>query len=233
MAYLGWRNGAGAVQLLERHGHACLLEDAGGETLRDHWRAHGDKACNQIIVRVLQELHRSSKEDTPAGLTPLRDHFRALLQPPKSDDRQLTDALIHCAATAEDLLAKQSDARPLHGDLHHDNIITGKSRGWLAIDPHGLMGDAAYEVANVFGNPTGAVADIVDPKRIVTCVRLFAACLGCSEKRVAHYAMAHAGLSICWSIEDGDGFGQGSNAAERLAFLNVMRRLIEGREFSP
>ena len=38
----------------------------------------------------------------------------------------------------------------LHGDLHHDNVLTADREPWLAIDPHGVLGDpekrAAYEL---------------------------------------------------------------------------------------
>ncbi len=36
MTFLKWRNGQGAVRLLQRSGTACLLEDAGDLTLRAH-----------------------------------------------------------------------------------------------------------------------------------------------------------------------------------------------------
>lgn len=34
----------------------------------------------------------------------------------------------------------------LHGDLHHGNILFDKQRGWIAIDPKGLIGNARLEV---------------------------------------------------------------------------------------
>ena len=33
----------------------------------------------------------------------------------------------------------------LHGDLHHDNILSAERAPWLAIDPKGLVGEPAYE----------------------------------------------------------------------------------------
>ena len=40
----------------------------------------------------------------------------------------------------------------LHGDLHHENIMHGP-RGWLAIDPKGVLGDPGFDAANMFYNP--------------------------------------------------------------------------------
>jgi len=232
IGFLSWRNGNGAVQLLDRWENACLLEDAGSRTLRDHRLSLGEKACNDIIVAVLRNLHSPSANDVPIDLVPLQRHFRALLERPTAADERLSEALSYCAATAGELLSAQSDIRPLHGDLHDENIVSGTSRGWLAIDPQGLVGDAAYEVANVFGNPAGAFADIVDPDRIAGLARLFASALGCGEANIMRYAIAHAGLSICWSLEDGDGISAGSNAAERFAFIGVARQLLEQRAIS-
>lgn len=232
ISFLGWRNGHGAVRLLEHCENICLLEDAGSRTLRDHRLSQGEKACNDIIVAVLRNLHSPSAHDVPTDLLPLQRHFRALLERPNIADERLSEALSYCAATAKELVLTQSDIRPLHGDLHHENIVSGTSRDWLAIDPQGLVGDAVYEVANVFGNPTGAFADIVDPDRIIGLARLFASALDCSEEKILRYAIAHAGLSICWSLEDGDGHSAGSNAAERLAFIDVARRLLEHHAIS-
>jgi streptomycin 6-kinase len=48
----------------------------------------------------------------------------------------------------------QSMAAPvlLHGDLHHDNILTATRQSWLAIDPKGIVGEPAYETAPLLLN---------------------------------------------------------------------------------
>ena len=42
----------------------------------------------------------------------------------------------------------------IHGDLHHYNILLSKD-SWLAIDPKGVIGPAAYEVGPLLMNPLG------------------------------------------------------------------------------
>ena len=39
------------------------------------------------------------------------------------------------------LLAEPREVCALHGDLHHDNVLDFGPRGWLAIDPHALVGE--------------------------------------------------------------------------------------------
>lgn len=50
----------------------------------------------------------------------------------------------------------------LHGDLHHGNILDFGTRGWLAIDPKGLLGERGFDYANIFTNP-----DLAEPTRPV------------------------------------------------------------------
>jgi streptomycin 6-kinase len=40
----------------------------------------------------------------------------------------------------------------LHGDLHHENILLGQ-RGWIPIDPKGLIGDPSFEASAWLRNP--------------------------------------------------------------------------------
>lgn len=231
--FLGWRQAHGSVRLLDRQDTACLLEDAGTMILKDFRLQHGEDAANSIILSVLGELHSTSTDIPPGSLVPLRRHFRSLFERVSKDESSdLSAALAYSASLADELLSSQTDIRPLHGDLHHENIVSGSERGWLAIDPQGLLGDPAYDVANVFGNPDGALADIIKPPRIIRLLALFAPAIGCSREKILRYAIAHAGLSICWSLEGGDRISAEGNPMERLAFLKVARHLLDERAFS-
>jgi streptomycin 6-kinase len=229
MDFLEWRDGRGAVRLIDRVDDACLIEDAGTVILRDHWRRFGDVAATEIILSVLAQLHQTSPAPPPSGLVPLRQHFRPLFTAAMRDDPEgLGETLRWAAARAEDILAAQTNIRPLHGDLHHDNIVTGGKRGWLAIDPQGLIGDPAYDVANVFGNPLGGAKDILDPRRIERLAAVFAKAIGCTEEKILRYTAAHAALSICWSREGEETAEALENIAERSAFAGIVRRMLDG-----
>jgi len=52
-----------------------------------------------------------------------------------------------------ELCASATDRVVLHGDLHHDNILLATREAWLAIDPHGIVGDPGYEVGAPLFNP--------------------------------------------------------------------------------
>ncbi len=77
----------------------------------------------------------------------MRDRFQALF----ARETQ-TPLLTRCAAVARHLLATERETTTLHGDLHHDNVLSSP-HGWLAIDPKGTIGERTYEVANLLCNP--------------------------------------------------------------------------------
>ena len=110
--------------------------------------------------------------------------------------------LAAAARIARTLLATSTPPQPLHGDLHHDNVLNSP-RGWLAIDPKGVLGDPDYEPANAFRNPDCAGDLILHPDRIARLANRFAHRLGHPRDRLLGWAAAHCALSICWSREDG------------------------------
>ncbi len=98
---------------------------------------------------------------------------------------------------AKKLLSQQIEICALHGDLHHDNIRLS-DRGYLAFDPKGLIGDRAYDLANLFKNPVDAPAVFGDPDRITRKAEDLAKALDTSPKRILSWAVAHCGLPIVW-----------------------------------
>lgn len=106
-------------------------------------------------------------------------------------------------------------ARTLHGDLHHDNVLSGP-RGWLAIDPKGVWGDPAYETANAFRNPEGFGESIFDPDRLHRMAAHFSHRLGLPPQRLLDWAAAHCALSTRWALEDG------KDMAEDLRLLPLL-----------
>lgn len=107
------------------------------------------------------------------------------------------------ASVAASLLADGRDVLPLHGDLHHDNVLDGGPRGWLAIDPKGLIGERTYDVANLLCNPWPHGDTVHDAERMDRLARLYATRLKLAPDRVLAYALAHAGLAASWNIDDG------------------------------
>lgn len=225
MDYLAWRHGRGAVRLLARDDNACLLEDAGGKTLEDIRRTDGEPAATAIFANLLRQLHAPSPLPVPAGLVPLDRHFSALLRQQVSIPAAAASNVAWAVDVARTLLAEQTDVMPLHGDLHHENVLADGHGRWRAIDPHGLLGDPCYDAANFFGNPLARPDVTCDSARIGLLARILAPALDCDENKILRFAAVHAALSACWSIDDPVSDEDLCDAGDRLTFLDVVRRL--------
>jgi streptomycin 6-kinase len=93
----------------------------------------------------------------------------------------------------------------LHGDLHHDNIISAARSPWLAIDPKGYIGDPAFETGPLLRNLWQDRHQISNPARTIERrVSKIAEELVIDRARVRGWALAQAVLSVWWSYEDGD-----------------------------
>ena len=207
-ALLAWYGGEGAATVFDTHGDTVFMEWLDGVPLGDAVRNGRDEEATIALATVVSQLHKP-RPDVPEDLTPLRDRFRSLFDTDvRAWPHTARDLYARACGIAIRLFDKPAAQIPLHGDLHHDNIISS-GRGWLAIDPKGLVGDPAYEVANAFINPEGADKLAAEPRRIAALADAFSSRLGFNRKRVLGWAAAHAALSACWDIEDGNPiFGQ-------------------------
>lgn len=145
--------GVGCAKVYAREGSTALIELAdSSESLIEMAQREDDAQATRILCAIAAELH-GWRGKPPATLVPLEHWFRALIEPAQSG------ILIECATVAKRLLANQRECVALHGDLHHANVLDFGQRGWLAIDPKGLLGDRAFEYGVLFGNP-----DLADPR---------------------------------------------------------------------
>jgi streptomycin 6-kinase len=202
--FLSWRNGEGAVRLLGLDGNRMLLEYAGERHLADNLNTHGDGAATEIAAEVMARLLAPSDRPIPGDLQPLRKRFASLFKRAKTDCAGGKESLyIEAAALADRLLSDPSDVRPLHGDLHHENIMHGP-RGWLAIDPKGVLGAPGFDAANMFYNPLDRDDLCLDPERIAAMAEIFARTLRQDIRAILDHAIAYGCLSASWHGEDGN-----------------------------
>ncbi len=201
-ALLAWYGGEGAATVFDTHGDTIFMEWLDGGTLGEPVRAGHDDEGAIAIAGVVAALHRPRAE-TPEDLQPLRQRFQTLFDTDvRAWPHTARDLYARASGIALKLFDRPSANIALHGDLHHDNILSS-DRGWLAIDPKGLMGDPAYELANVFLNPERGAHIAADPRRIAARADIFAQRLGYARKRILGWAAAHAALSASWELAEG------------------------------
>lgn len=89
---------------------------------------------------------------------------------------------------------------PLHGDVHHDNILDFGERGWLVIDPKRLIGDRYFDYTNLFCNPDFASA--TDPEQFARRLAVVTEAARLDRKRLLQWLLAWCGLSAVWCLND-------------------------------
>ncbi|MDH7785149.1 streptomycin 6-kinase [Ochrobactrum sp. 19YEA23] len=213
--YLRWQDGHGAARLYDLKGTSMLLEYAGSYHLDQHLKDGHDADCLVIFGQVLAALHTPSPEPVPSDLQPLDKHFSGLFA--VADQ---TPLYAEATTLAKQLLATPHQPIPLHGDIHHENILQGP-RGWLAIDPHGLVGDAAFDAANIFYNPLDRDDLCLDLDRAKRMAEHFAPIITRAPSYILDYAFAYGCLSAAWHREDGND----ADEARELKIATALRYL--------
>ena len=195
---LDYWDGDGAARVLARDGHALLLERAMGplSLSRMVYDGHDDEA-SRILCMVAARLHAPRSRARPTALVTLDEWFAPLAPIARAQGGILATA----AAAAHELLADPRDVVVLHGDLHHDNVLDAESRGWIAVDPKRLLGERAFDFANILRNPDSEPA--LAPGRFERQLDVVAAAAKVDRRRLLQWVLAFTGLSAAWYIVDG------------------------------
>jgi len=108
-----------------------------------------------------------------------------------------------------------AEGRPqvlLHGDFHHYNILSS-DRGWLVIDPKGVIGAPEYEAGPLLMNPWGAMPDEAEAiRRTQRRIAILAEHTGLDRQRLWRWAVCHSLLSAFWDVTDDGSDGENSRA---------------------
>lgn len=167
-----------------------------------------DEWATAIAIDLMRRLWRPAPAEHPfptvadwaLGLTRHREQFDGGTGPlPRRLFEEAEEAFRWLLETTE-------TPRLLHGDLHHDNILSGTRTPWIIIDPKGVVGDPGYDLGAFLYNPMPGLLDRPDPGRVVARrVDQLAEGLGMERDRVRGWGIAQSVLSACWSVEgDGD-----------------------------
>jgi streptomycin 6-kinase len=210
---LGLYDGHGIVRLLDadREQGALLLERLKpGVPLS---ALEDDEMATSIMAQVMRELWRPApvSHSFPtlpkwtAALHRLRPHFDGGSGP-------FPPALIAEAETLfAELMASAAEPVLLHGDLHHDNILTAERRPWLALDPKGVVGEPAFEVGAMLHNPLPQLLQRPNPGRVLARrVDQLAEELGIDRARIRAWGIVYAVLSAWWDYEDSGRLAEGT-----------------------
>lgn len=221
IAFLSALNGCGAAKVLGLTAGEVLLEWLDGPSLGDLTRDGQDVEASLILVSVANQIH-SERRSVEGELPDLTEWFHELFNLQFASGLHYASLrdMLHCRDVARRFLASQEDVRPLHGDLHHDNIRLG-DRGYCAFDAKGVLGEKTFELANAVRNPKGAMETVRDPERVRFLAETWSGAFGVDYYRLLEWAMVKIALSISWrsgSMLQGD---------SELGFLSLVRSVVD------
>jgi streptomycin 6-kinase len=215
-------NGRGACRLLDADpdkGMMLLERLQPGGMLSE---LEDDENATHIAADVMSQLWRPVPEKVNdfIQLKDWFDGFKRLRTRYNGKTGPLPKRLVETAeATSQELLSENKDEALLHGDFHHYNVLES-ARGWLAIDPKGVIGPKGYDMGPLLINPIHRFLNGNNPKvQTEKRVDILSERLGMERERIRNWAICHAVLSAWWCLEDGGSWEYGIRCAE--IFLTV------------
>lgn len=222
IATLKLYNGDGACKLYEADAEAgmLLLERLyPGKMLLE---SGSDDEQTSIAARVMKKLWKPHPGGQPLltlsgwfeELKHLRPRFHGGTGP---FPRRLVETV---EGLLPDLFREVKEMVVLHGDCHHFNILSSE-RGWLVIDPKGVVGPAGYEPAPLLINPVDGFLSYSNPLEITRRrIQILSEELGMDPIRLHAWAVCHSLLSAWWDLTDSGRGGEYAIACGEL-FLQV------------
>jgi streptomycin 6-kinase len=226
-AALRFYAGEGAVRLLEvdyELGAMLLERITPGYMLTE---VESDEEATHIAAGVMRRLLKPAPEglelrtieDWGEGLNLMLDVFAREGDPFPSGLARIGRDLFW------EMARSQGPRMVLHADLHHYNILISERDGWVAIDPHGVLGEAEYETGLLLLNPTPQFLRWPNLGRILKRrIDILAEELGFSRERIWAWGVAQAVLSAWWTYE-GSGGRLDEEWAPFMAFIETLYAL--------
>jgi streptomycin 6-kinase len=187
----------GAVRVLEQTDQALLLERISPAISLKTYLPKKANETREIICSVMKQLHEAPIPKIH-NFPHIKDQLTNL-----DKDWQLPIEFLRKARVLRDKLL--SDSFPLvllHGDLHHDNVLSN-GEGWSVIDPKGVIG---YPINEVW-------AFIMDP---IKDTEFVAGYFNFDLLTLRQWYFVHLMLAASWNCEDN---------LEPSLFLNLASKL--------
>ncbi len=215
-------DGHGVVRVYEQTPGAVLMERLRpGNSLVEMSIGGKDEEAIDILADVIQQMSslaspRSGSQSSKAPKT-VQDWGKGFDRYIGTGDDQIPQELVEAGHHVfSQLCASQRGPRLLHGDLQHYNVLFDSNRGWVAIDPKGVMGELEYEIGAALRNPMERPELFLSRATIERRVKQFTSKLNLDFERMLKWSFAQAVLSAIWDIEDGFGV-DATNPSMRLA----------------
>lgn len=208
-AVLNFYDGNGSIKVLNKdiENGVLLLEMAEpGTRVRD---VSPDEKQISFASEVIKKMHRPVP-DTIAGIFPTILDWAKVFDRHKTTFSSESPIPSWMFDKAEQIFKEfpkdNKEVGLLHGDLHSDNILLSQ-RGWLFIDPKGIVGEREFELGAYLRNPYYDYPKGSDYKKLqINRILQFSEELSFDKKRILDWSFACAVISLLWFLEDEDYF---------------------------
>lgn len=165
-----------------------------------------DEVSTKTIISLMKKLWKPNPKNSI--FPTLKDFFKAfdrLRTKYHGKTGPLPEKIISAGEELyKHLIRTSSEAFILHGDLHHDNVLSAKREPYLAIDPQSVIGEKAHETAAMLRNPQSKLHKFKNPKQVLlTRIAILSEELDINRERIRQWGIAQTILSAVWKLEDG------------------------------
>ena len=223
-------DGHGVARVYQHQPGAVLMERLNpGTSLVDLALNGRDEEATEVLAGVIQQMSARvsamSSLELPQACATVEDWAKDFRSYIASGDVQIPSDLVAAGQRVfTTLCASQRQPRLLHGDLQHYNVLFDSVRGWLAIDPKGVVGETEYEIGAVLRNPFEQPELFLSRSTLERRLKQFTDKLNLDYERALAWAFAQAVLSAIWSIEDGFAVNKMSPALRLAGVVRPMLR---------
>lgn len=201
--------GGGAVRLLDADEDvfALLLERAGDRTLAAEPSA---EQAIEIAGALARRLAVPAAPGTPSLADTTAGWAEQLSQQLAASDDPPPARAVDRARETIAALGGDRTTTLLHGDLHDGNVLAADREPWLAIDPKGWRGTAAYDAFTVIAGRPGQLraTDDID-RQLRARIRRYCSAAGVDHDLAAACCQARATSSLLYQqASSGNWFGE-------------------------
>ncbi len=211
---LDYFNGQGMVKLLgqDQDYNALLLKQAiPGQTLKDI-ASRDILPAMDTFSDIVDKLQSHALGKSLEGFNPVASWLTVFDRLPNDalPNRLIPKALL----LSETLLTREDSLSVLHGDLHLDNILSDQA-GWIAIDPKGIVGSKAFELAAFDFLSQDELRRNNASELFLSRVKQLALLADVDQSILLDWIFVRLVLNACWMIEDN------GNPRQFLELLNL------------
>lgn len=163
-----------------------------------------DEKATQYAAEVMLQMQKNLSPHHPLPDVPTllkwSQGFERLRTRHQGQTGPLPRAWVERAEHYFNDLSQGGEPTLLHGDLHQGNILYDQESGWTMIDPHGVIGDLAFEPSAFLRNHL--VGQSNPPHILSQRIAIFSEVLALDAQRIWAWGFAQSVLSLAWCDED-------------------------------